>query len=1073
MSTYTSRSFPAARPAATALAVACCFAIGSGMAGRAARAQSGADANAIVDPALFQELKYRMVGPHRGGRVTAVAGHRREPSTFYMGATGGGVWKTTDYGQLWTNVSDGYFQTGSIGAIEVAESDPDIVYVGTGSDGIRSNVIIGRGVYKSVDAGRTWTFLGLREIGQVGSVRVHPQNPDIVYVAAIGNPFRPNPERGVFRSKDGGRTWEKVLFVNDRTGAVSLAMNPDNPNEIYAAAWRGERKGWTIISGGPATEGGIYKTTNAGDTWTKLGNGLPGTLIGKIDLDLSRSNPKRVYALVEAPGEERGLYRTDDGGQSWQQVSSEFNLIRRPFYYTNVDADPKDENTVYVNNEGFFKSTDGGRTFRSLPVPHGDNHGMWINPDNPEIFIQSNDGGANVTLNGGRTWSTQYNQPTAEIYQVEVDSQFPYRLYGAQQDNSTLIVPSLPPVDGRPDDPIQLWMQGPGCETGPIKPRIDNPMIVFGVCKGEFYRTNLATGQTQSYWVYPQNRYGHAARDIKYRFQRVSPFEMSPHNPNVIYHGSQYLHRTVNGGQTWETISPDLTANEPDKQGISGEPITRDITGEEIYSTIYAIEESPLERGVIWVGANDGPVHVTRDGGKTWKNVTPPDLQPGGRVQNIEASPHRKGSAYVAIYRYLLGDFQPYIYRTDDYGATWTRLTSGRNGVPADTPTRVVREDPDRQGLLYAGTEFGMFVSFDNGLHWQSLQLNLPVTPVTDIRIHQKDLVMSTMGRSFWILDNLTPLHQLAVGTTTTSTGPSDNGNGDRAATLAAQASPSRATAADMATSASAAFLFRPRVAYRTRYTPMGTSPDEPQYLPPGAHLDYYLGSAPASDIRLEIRDAGDALIRVFTSEAGAAGGATGAGPEMRGPRGGQAAPTRLDKRRGMHRFIWDLRYPMSVDTAGRGTGSGPHVVPGTYQVRLSAGDWSQTRSLEVRIDPRVARDGVTQADLQEQLEFNLKVRDAIGEARGLGANVTALRQKLRQQGGQDAAVRQLGEIEAKIVTAGGAYPQPMLIDQFSNIYRMTSAADQKVGRDAFQRYDDLMKELAALKAEFARMAAR
>jgi len=477
------------------------------------------DPNVLVDPVLLRGLRYRMVGPTRGGRVTAVAGTRQQPGTFYMGATGGGVWKTTDYGQTWTNVSDGFFATGSIGAIAVAESNPDVVYVGTGSAAIRSNVIQGRGVYRSRDAGRTWTFVGLREAGQIGAVRVHPSNPDLAYVAALGQPFGPSPERGVFRTTDGGTTWTKVLFVNDRVGVVSLAMNPADPRELYAGAWRAERRPWTIISGGPASQTGLYKSTDGGDTWSKLGQDLPFDLIGKIAVDVSRADPRRVYVLLEAPGDQRGVYRSDDGGERFTQVNSDVDLVRRPFYYTYITADPKDPDTVYVNNESFFKSTDGGRTFTRLRTPHGDNHGMWINPDDPSLFIQSNDGGANVTTNGGRTWTTQMNQPTAELYQVEVDDQFPYRIYGAQQDTGwPLIVPSLPPQAGGYVDALQFSSTGPGCETGPVKPTPGRPYVVWGVCKGEISRLDLRTGQESHYWVYPQDRYGHAPRGEPFRY---------------------------------------------------------------------------------------------------------------------------------------------------------------------------------------------------------------------------------------------------------------------------------------------------------------------------------------------------------------------------------------------------------------------------------------------------------------------------------------------------------------------------------------------------------------------------
>ncbi|HEX7486279.1 MAG TPA: hypothetical protein VF332_09015, partial [Vicinamibacterales bacterium] len=913
-----------------------------------------------------------------------------------------------------------------------------VVYVGTGSAPIRSNVILGKGVYKSSDAGKTWTFVGLKDVGQIGAVKVDPQDPDRAFVAALGHPFGPNPERGVFRTTDGGKTWKNVLFINDRTGVVSLAMNPSNPNELYAGAWRGERRPWTIISGGPASEGGIYKTTDGGATWSHLTTGLPQKLIGKVGVDLAPSNPKRVFAILEAPDAEAGVYRSDDAGATWQQVSGQASLIARPFYYTYIDVDPKDENTVYVNDLAFWKSTDGGKSWRSQPTPHGDNHGMWINPDNPDIFIQSNDGGANVTLNGGRTWSTILNQPTAEIYAVAVDDQFPYRLYGAQQDNTTVIVPSLPPTALGVDDPVRLWTQGPGCETGPIMPKPGDPNIVYGSCKGEFSRMNMKVGQEQDRWVHPENRYGHAARDLKFRFQRVSPMEISPSDPTVIYYGSQFVHRTRDEGVTWEVISGNLTASEPDKQGISGEPITRDITGEEMYSTLYAIRESTLEKGVIWAGSNDGPVHVTRDNGKTWKNVTPKDLPPGGRVQNIEVSPHRRGSAYIAVYRFLLDDWQPYLYRTDDYGATWQRLTDGKNGIPADVPTRVVREDPGREGLLYAGTEFGMFISFDNGAHWQSFQQNLPVTPVTDIRVHQQDLVLSTMGRGFWIMDNVMPLQQVASAVAA-------------AHGAAVQWKPGLATL---------------RPAWRTRHSAMGSRPGEPQYPAPGAYIDYLLTSESTQPITIEILDAKSQVVRTFSSDAPARPATSDrqAAADEDSPRRGGSVPVRLSRLPGMHRFVWDLRY--GTAPGGSERGGGPLVVPGTYQVRLKAGELVETKPLEVKIDPRVAADGVTIADLQEQLDLLRQVQATSSEARGAAATIARAIERLSAAGGNDANVASLKSLQSKLVTAGGPYPQPMLIDQLSSIARMAGSADQKVGRSTFEYLEELRKRLTAIQAE-------
>jgi photosystem II stability/assembly factor-like uncharacterized protein len=978
-------------------------------------------ATPVLDP--FGGLHWRHIGPHRGGRVTAVAGHRRQPGTFYMGATGGGVWKSTDYGQSWTNISDGFFETASIGAIEVAESNPDVIYVGTGSAAIRSNVIKGLGVYKSTDAGRTWTHIGLRDVGAIGSVRVHPTNPDLVYVAAVGPVFVDGPDRGVFRSRDGGRTWEKTLFLNDRTGVFSLVLDPSNPDRMYAAAWRGQRKPWTIISGGPASENGIFTSTDAGSTWTRTSEGLPTDLLGKIDIDVSRANPKRLYAIVEAVSPKGGLYRSDDAGASWQQVNANPSLIARPFYYTYVDADPKNPDVVWVNNLSMWKSTDGGTTFETVSTPHGDNHGMWINPDDGDLLIQSNDGGANVSRDGGRTWTTQYNQPTAELYQVDVDNQYPYRVYGAQQDNTTVIVPSNAPNSWSPDDTLQYWTQGAGCETGPIKPKPDNPQIVYGVCKGEFSRLNLATGQEQHYWVYPQNRYGHASRDIRYRFQRTSPFEISPHDPKVIYHTSHVVHRTRDEGRTWEVISPDLTANLPEGQGISGEPITRDITGEEVYATIYAFEESPIEKGVLWSGANDGPVFVSRDDGRTWTNVTPKDLPPGGRVQQIDPSPHRKGSTYIASYRYLLGDWEPYVYRTDDYGRTWTRLTDGRNGIPSGTPVRVVREDPNRAGLLYAGTEFGMYLSWDNGATWQRWQLDLPVTPVTDLRVHRRDLVVSTMGRGFWVLDDLSRLYQWKAVPTTP-------------------------------------VLFAPREATRARLATSVATSKTPDYPGAVATIDYVLPTE-AQSVTLTILDGSGKEVRTYTTASGTP--ATTPAQGMRAPGRRRPAVAGPGRTRGAHRFAWDLRLP-GLPTAANpdGGGAGPMVVPGVYSVRLTVdGSVAGTQPLRVRLDPRVTADGVTQADLEAQHQLLASVRETASRALALSARLAEA-----AAGGDPAKARAAATLRTQLVTASGSYPQPMLIDQLSSVWRMANQADQRPGRDAFQRLEDLRGELAGLEKQ-------
>lgn len=977
--------------------------------------------NVTYDQQMFKGLKYRCIGPSRGGRVTTVTGIASQPSVFYMGATGGGVWKTTDYGRNWVNVSDGYFETGSIGAIQVADSNPNIIYVGTGSDGIRSNVIAGRGVYRSKDAGKTWTFLGLRNVGQIGAVEVHPANPDIVFVAAIGNVFGPSPDRGVYRTLDGGETWENVLFLSEKTGAVDLEFCPDNPDEIYAAMWRCERKPWTIISG--AAEGGIFKSADGGNNWIHLTEGLPQDLIGKSDLAVSPADPGRLYVLMEAaPG--GGLYRSDDRGQSFHLVSDKTDLVNRPFYYTNLDADPTDADILYVNTLRFWKSTDAGKTWVTRSTPHGDNHDMWINPLNPDIFIQSNDGGVNVTLDGGKTWSTQFNQPTAELYQVDIDDQFPYWVYAGQQDSSTIAVPSLPPY-AAPAGSLGYWISVGGCETGPAVPKPGNHNIVYANCKGRFGRYNKLTGQEMQFYVGAANIYSHNPKDLKFRFQRVSPIHVSPHDPEVVYHASQYLHRTTDGGVTWETISPDLTENDPSKQVISGSPITRDITGEEFYSTIYAVRESALEKGLIWVGANDGPIHVTRDGGKTWANVTPKDLPPGGRVQTVEPSPHLAGKAYFAVYRYLLNDWQPYIYRTEDYGRTWTRLTSGRNGIPGDFPTRVVREDPDKEGLLYAGTEFGMFISFDDGANWQSFQLNLPVTPVTDIKVYREDLVLSTMGRSFWILDNVTPLHHLRESV-----------------------------------AGAGSHLFPPRDSYRMHFRsrPSRGSGGVPEYLSPGVMIDYFLAEAPDGDIMLEIRDASGDLIRSFSSGSPVvkSEGLTNQAliEDLK-----RAGGPRLPKSPGMHRFIWDMRHAgawtQNQMRSGRG---GPMVSPGVYQAELFIGDRSHTQRFRVLVDPRVMDDGVTQADLVAQESLSLQVRDTLSTANRLAGRIRKARESADISRKNEEL---LSNIFAKLVTASGPYPQPMLVDQLSYLLSMLGRADQKPGRDAYVRFDELREELS------------
>ncbi|HZI59569.1 MAG TPA: hypothetical protein VFD62_02600 [Pyrinomonadaceae bacterium] len=975
------------------------------------------------DPSLYNGLRYRLVGPSRGGRVTTVTGVPSKPRTFYMGVASGGLFRTLDGGTTWTPLTDGKVPVGSIGDVAVFDSEPNVIYLGTGSDGVRSNVSTGRGMYKSTDDGQTWKFIGLYNAGQIGAVRIHPTNPDIVWVAAGGDIFKPNAERGIFKTTDGGKTWRKVLFISDNVGAMDVEIQPGNPNIVYAWMSRLERKPWTIISG--SREGGFYKSTDGGETFTNISAGLPNDLIGKGNLAVTAANPNRVYALIEAkPG--GGFYRSEDAGQTWALINSQGSLIQRPFYYTTLGADPSNADLVYAGAEGFFKSVDAGKTFSAMRTPHGDNHDIWINPKNSQTMVQANDGGANVSFDGGRTWSTQMNQPTAEIYGVWVDNQFPYKLYGAQQDNTTLIISSVAEPNSTAD-----WRTGPGCETGPIMPHPLNPEIVYGSCKGQYGVMNLKTGQEKNYWIGGQSLYGNPASDLIYRMQRVSPMATSPHDPEVLYYGSQYVHRTRDKGVSWERISPDLTARPDCCQGVSGEPITRDVTGEEFYSTLYAIAESPLEKGVIWAGANDGPFHVTRNNGKTWANVTPKDIPPGGRVQFIDASPHRKGSAYFAVYRWLLGDYEPYIYRTDDYGQTWTRLTTGHNGIPIDWPTRVVREDPDRPGLLYAGTEFGMFISFDNGSHWQSFQLNLPNVPITDIKVHRKDLIVSTQGRSFWIIDNVTPLHQLT----------------------------SQMRRSDF-------HVFKPRDGYRTRVGASSLGPT----------IDYYLRSAPAQGIGvvIEILDAKGNVLNSYSSEVpvlrnprgsgvgpampGAMPGVGGAGPESQPPDPDAAPvrrstpPPRVTKTAGLNRFVWDIRNQAGVT-----------LPPGRYQARIKTGGAVFTEPFNVLIDPRVAADGVTQADLQEQFEHNVRMREMVSTVNQL---MTRVRQAQNTAGNDLETAKRLTTIASKLMTEPVRYGKPGLQAHITYLAGMTANVDQKIGRDAIERYEVLKKELNAIRAE-------
>lgn len=891
------------------------------------------DENVVFAPELFEGLAYRNVGPTRGGRATAVTGIPDQPFTFFFGSTGGGVWKTDDAGTTWNNISDGQIEAGSIGAITVAPSDPNTIYVGTGSACPRGNVSQGIGMYKSSDGGKHWQHIGLPRAGLIGKIEVHPQNADLLYVAVLGQIFGPNKERGVYRSKDGGKNWEQVLMVSDTTGAIDLAMNPHNPREIYAAMWRAERKPYTMIDGGK--DGGIWKTMDGGDTWTKLTEGLPTGLIGRIGLAVSPVNPERVWAIIIAKDDkEGGLYRTDDAGKSWTRVSRDHKLRQRGWYYAHVTADPQDEHTVYVNNVQFWKSVDGGKNFDiQIRPPHGDNHGLWINPNNNKVMIHCNDGGANVSLNGGKTWSTQLNQPTSEFYRVTVDHQFPYRLYAGQQDNSTISVPSH---DLRGVTDFEHWQEVGGSECADVGVNLEDPSIVWaGSYSGEITYTDLEAGYSRQVTAYPHYTEGTEQRNLKYRWQWNFPIAVSKYDPNVVYQAGNQVFKTKNKGQDWEIISPDLTKNIDKYFDIPGGPIQHDGTGVEIYCTVFALEESPFRQGELWAGTDDGLVHITSDEGKTWQNITPKNIPGECTINKIELSSHAPGRAFLAVQKYRYNDFKPYIFRTNDAGKTWSLLTDGKNGIPDGHFVRAIAEDPDRKGLLYAGTEYGMYVSFDDGKHWQSLQLNLPHVPITDIEVHEKDLVLSTQGRAFWVLDDLSPLHQL-----------NDN---------LAQAN---------------RILYKPADTYRTNVADYD------------AKFHFYLKEMPkdTEKITLEILDVNGKMIRHYDE-------------------GKENYRNKIKIKEGFNTFSWDLFHdgPDLVDNMITmdipNPAPGPRAVPGDYQVRLTIGDWSQTHTFKVMPDPRWAH--ISPADYQAQLDMALEISDMIDESQKRIRNLRSVREQM------------------------------------------------------------------------------
>ena len=960
----------------------------------------------------FEDIKYRNVGPTRGGRSTTVCGVVNEQFTFYMGTTGGGVWKTLDGGLNWKNISDNYFKTPSIGSIDVFQADPSIIYVGTGSDGIRSNVIVGKGVYKSNDAGSSWEYLGLEDTGQIGAIKIHPKNSDIVYAAAIGQPFKPNNERGLFKSLDGGNSWNKILFISNKIGIVDIEFSPENPDIIYAASWKVERKPWTIISG--SEKGTIYKSVDGGKNWNSISNGLPNGILGKIDLAVSPADPNRLYAVIEADKGQGGVYVSYDKGESFKAMNHREELVNRPFYYCNIYANPNNADIIYSNANRFMISKDAGKTWDIKSTPHGDNHDIWINPNHENTWIQSNDGGVNITFNSGKTWTSQFNQPTAEIYQVEVDNQYPYWLYGGQQDNySTVSVPSQPPYPVQAGPNAWILSTG-GCETGPAVPKPGNPDIVYSNCKGRFSVYNKKTGQEKRYYVGAQNMYGHNPKDLKYRFQRVSPIHISPHDENIIYHGSQYLHKTTNEGLNWELISPDLTEFDPSKQVISGSPITRDITGEEFYSTIYSIRESTIKKDQIWVGSNDGLVHLTKDGGKNWINVTPKNLLKGGRVDSVEPSKHDPATSYISVLRYQLGDWSPYIYRTKNHGQTWELIVEG---IPKDFPVRVVREDPIKEGLLYAGTEFGIYISKDAGNSWLEFQKNLPITPITDIKIHRDDIVLSTMGRSFWIMDDINFLR-------------SDNGSNKPK-------------------------IIKPSEAIRFRYNIPNIEIND--YLKPGVFIDYFLDNENYENILISFFDKNGMIVNTFTNKNKDSIQKQDYNMELSEFKSNNAA--KVTSKKGYNRFRWNLRHEGIKEKDKEKNINGPLVKPGKYKVQILVDNkYKIEDEIFILKDPNTV---ISERDFEKAEELQLKLINKISEAKSVADEIqtSILNKKFKKS--KYAPLKQKLDM---LVSKEGTYMQPMLIDQMKYLYSMISKADQILGNDAYKRFNDLSLELENIK---------
>ena len=994
-----------------------------------------------VDSSMLQALRWRCIGPPRGGRVVAVAGHPEDPRVFYFGACAGGVWKTWDGGTYWENVSDGFFNSSAIGAIAVAESDPNVVYAGTGETTIRTDVSYGDGVYKTMDGGLTWTHVGLADTRHIGEIRVHPRNPDLVYVAALGHAFGPNSDRGIFRSRNGGENWEKILFRTEKAGAVDLAMDPNNPNILYAAIWETYRNFWVLSSGGP--DSSLYRSTDGGDTWSEITDkpGLPRGLKGKIGVTVSPARSGRVWAIVES--DEAGVYRSDDGGDSWELMSRKRDLINRPWYYCHIFADPQHVDTVYVTNLNMWKSTDGGKNYTQITTPHGDNHDLWIDPRDSQRMIEGNDGGACVSFNGGETWSSIYNQLTSQFYRVDVDSRFPYRVYATQQDNSSVSVPSATEFGAIPW--TECYVVGTG-ESGHIAVNPANPDIAYIGAVGSspggggaLQRYDHGTRQIRLVTVWPETDEGWASKHHRYRFNWTFPIAFSPHDPQIVYAAGNRLFRTLDEGSSWEAISPDLSRHDTSKLEISGGPITSDSSGAEQYATIVSFVESPLEEGLFWTGSDDGLVHLSLNGGGDWTNVTPPELPEWSWVGSIEASPHDPGTAFVAATRYKLDDYEAYLYQTVNYGETWRTLSEG---FPQGEISRVIRQDRINRELLYVGTETGICVSLDQGESWFHLDSNLPVVPVYDLKMKDDDLVAATHGRSFWILDDLTPLRQLSGQANKSSNQlfpPCPSYRRWLQWGVGSHRGPGKCYTLALGVGG----------AFHETKSPLGdrglTGLDVGENPPPGVIVYYLLKGEPKRPLLLSFLDSNGELIKTFRSQE--KGSSEGSGFEGDT---GESEESLAPAKAGLNRFIWDMRYPDAETVPGdlitAKMDTGPLARPGSYRVQLQLEDQVLSQSFEILKDPRVP---ATQEDLDAQFALWGRIRDKLSEAH---RSINRLR----------SVTRQLKEWEARLESLPSSEISASAVETASNLRERL---------EAFER--ELIQVEAETPADWLRLPAR